>query len=185
MFGLPESNWLNALNFKASSALAAAIAAASIYLSAKQNFLHLGTLPPWSRTTAAIVAIIAGSVVLARLTDHICALVKRMHETHQTKKKQAEKKKRIIAELDDLNDREREILSFALLTNQRSFTAGIDGEKLTSLMTGGLVVRQSGVHSMIEWPYFIPEFVWDAMKDRRQEFSHANPYSSPPWARFW
>ncbi len=184
MLGLPESNWLNALNFKASSALAAAIAAASIYLGAEQNFLHLGTLPFWSRMTAGIVAIFAGSVVLGRLIDHICGWVNRIHETHQETKKQAEKKKRIIAEPDDLNDREREILSFALLTNQKSFTAGIDGEKLTSLMTRGLVVRQSGVYSVIKWPYFIPDFVWDAMKDRRQELSCANPHSSPPWSRF-
>jgi hypothetical protein len=86
--------------------------------------------------------------------------------------------------LDDITNREREILSFLVTRGERHFTTEIDGGFAAGLIGRGLIhraVRSGQAFDQLSTPFTVDEDVWKALQKRKDEFNHPKPDGRPPY----
>lgn len=83
---------------------------------------------------------------------------------------------RVRKELENINDEERQILSYLINKNSRWFHAPAGEEKLVSLI-GKRIVRPKNIGvgaNIMKFPHYIPEHIWEELQQRRIDFQPAN-----------
>jgi hypothetical protein len=192
MAWFPDSNWLKALEIKGSTAAAVAVACIMILVMAFAGWFFLDTLPAWVKAVVAAVAFLAialtGGNVLQWFIDESS---KKRERRRQEEEQRAEERKRedtqerhrqkVLGYLDTLSDREYEILSYLVQKNQQSFTAEMGGTRIATLQQKGLIEMATGIYSSIDWPYTIPNFVWEELQRCKDAFTEAGLSGTPPW----
>lgn len=97
----------------------------------------------------------------------------------------AEYRQQVLGYLDTLSEVEREILSFLVQKNQQSFTADMAGKLIATLKQKGLVEMGPGVHTQLDWPFTVPNFVWEELMRRKEDFNIADLEGRVPWREQW
>lgn len=196
MSWFPDSNWLKALEIRGSTAAAVASASILVFVMSELGWFYLDILPTWMKALFAIVAILAlalvgGNVVqwlideAAKKKERSRKEEERRNEQRQKDEAQANYRQNVLGYLNTLSDREREILSYLVQKNQQSFSADMAGERIGPLKQKGLVDMSSGVHTQMEWPFTIPNFVWEELQNLKEEFNTADLNEPQPWRDPW
>lgn len=192
MAWFPDSNWLKVLEIKGSTAAAVAVACIMILVMADAGWFFLDTLPEWAKAVVAVVAFLAialtGGNVLQWFIDESSKTRERRDKGKEEQAKQRKRKEErerlrqtILGYLDTLSDSERDILSYHVQKNQQSFTTDMTGERIGTLKQKGLVEMASGIHREMSWPFTIPNFVWEELQRRKDEFNTAKLNDLDPW----
>ena len=138
-------------------------------------------------------AIIFSGIAAASLGDQI-----KIH--FQTRKKGrakilAEKARRqaFIDDIPRLSARERQIFGYLLENNRKRFDAASTGEYASGLIAKGyitLIARPGMLYSFSKFPFEVPDFVWDEMNLRKDQFPYISqskgggekaPWIDSPW----
>lgn len=197
MSWFPDSNWLKALEIRGSTAAAVAAASILVFVMAEAGWFHLDTLPAWLKAIIAAVAVLAlalvGGNVAQWFIDESSKKKERRREEeehraeqHKKEEAQAQYRRQALGYLDTLSGLEREIFSYLVQKTQQSFTTDMSGTRIGTLLQKGLVEMGSGVHGALDWPFTIPNFVWEELQRRKDEFNTANLNDPHPWRdRLW
>lgn len=181
MIWFPDSNWLKVLEIRGSTAAAVAVACILILVMAEFGWFFLDTLPAWLKASVAAVAIIAlvlaGKNIVQWFTDEFS----KKKEYRRKEKTQARNQQKILGYLDTLNAREHKILSYLVQKKQQSFTADISEAPIATLRQKKLVEMGEGANEILNWPFMIPNFVWEELQKRRDEFNTAYLNGPLPW----
>jgi len=185
MTWIPDSNWLKALDVKGSVAGAIAVACLAVLFISDLNWFYLGALSNWVKAVFAIVAVLALSLLGGNLAQWGIDEYKRARQRRQKERLRAEHRQQVLRYLDTLSNIEREILSYLVQTNRQSFTTDMAGDLIGTLKQKGLIEMGSGVHSALNWPFIVPNFVWEELKRRQDEFNTADLEGPVPWRERW
>jgi hypothetical protein len=79
-------------------------------------------------------------------------------------------KEAVLKRLDCLSQKEHRVLADQLRKNERSFEGWAYSSTASNLMAAGLVGSPGGTAHQDYYPYFVVDFVWDALLARRNEF---------------
>jgi hypothetical protein len=86
--------------------------------------------------------------------------------------------------IDELTEREREILAYLVTRGERHFTTTMDGGFAAGLLGRG-IVRMSVVGGqsidMLVTPFSVDPDIWQALLERKGEFVHPKPNGRPPY----
>ncbi len=192
MSWFPDSNWLKALEIRGSTAAAVASASILVFVMSELGWFYLDILPTWMKALIAIVAVLAlalvGGNVVQWLIDESAKKKERRRKEEERREEQRQKdeaqanfRRQVLGYLNTLSDSEREILSYLVQKNQQSFSGDMAGERIGPLKQKGLVEMASGVHTQMEWPFTIPNFVWEELQKRKGEFNKADWDGPQPW----
>ena len=192
MSWFPDSNWLKALEIRESTAAAVAIASILVFVMSELGWFYLDVLPAWLKAMIAAVAALAlalvGGNVLQWLIDESAKKKERRSQEEerrgeelQNDEAQANFRRQVLGYLNTLSNSEREILSYLVQKNQQSFSGDLAGEWIGPLKQKRLVEASSGVHTQREWPFTIPNFVWEELQKREGEFNTADVDRPQPW----
>ena len=197
MAWFPDSNWLKALDMRGSTAAAVTVASVAVLVLAEAGALRLGSLPDWARVALAIAAIFSFAILCAKVWDWYRdrqserqrvgrSEAERLEEAQRAEEARMQAEREVLGYLDTLSPREREILSYLVQMNQQSFTCNMAGERIAPLKQKGLVQMASGVHTQMNWPFTVPNFVWAELQRRKAEFNTADlKGAAPPWVEPW
>ena len=172
-----DSKWLKLLDLPGHISLALSVACWLTLFLAETDVLRLGIIPAWMRAGIGVLGILSTCLFVATIGDFM------IKNRIQIKRRQTHEQM-VIARLDTLSNSEREVLSYLIQANQQSFSAELAGDRVATLVQKGLVIRGSGVHSYIDWPFMIPNFVWVELQRRKDEFNTANLNHRPPWLHY-
>lgn len=159
-------------------ALTITIAAGAIISADMYKLEYVTTLPRWALGIAFVVGICSAAVLCVAMLRGILRALHRVYWWIRS----IGSTQRIAARLHELPHDEIHVLVWAKSQGKQVFTASIIEQKLVALTAKGLVVRHGGRHSAAEWPYSIPQNVWDAIDIA---FTREDPRSVPsPFGRW-
>lgn len=75
-----------------------------------------------------------------------------------------------LARMARLNTLEQAILRTALYTNAQTVIWHLNDPNASSLVAKNLLVRLPGVHDEDRWPFYVPDFVFDELVAKRDEW---------------
>jgi len=91
-----------------------------------------------------------------------------------------------------MTDKEKEIISYLLAKNQKSFMYAIDGGYAATLISRGIVVcalKPGQVASTWYIPFIIPDHIWSVLSKYKSQFKYKRPPQGEnevhPWAIPW
>lgn len=146
-----EANWR--------VALAILIASAAVLAADHWRIQYVEGIPKIVLSTIFIVAICAAAVLMVALIRALIWLV--FAAIGSLRSIGAEG--RMVQRLLGLPPEEQRILVWAKSNNRQTFTASFIEQNLVALTMKGYVVRHGGQHSVLNWPYSIPNEVWNAL----------------------
>jgi hypothetical protein len=143
--------------------------------------IDLKGIHPLARPGVIIAAIVFGSLSFAALGGVVyddlkqrrkTTLLARRRELHRAEAKRdlAEYQAQVLKRLDYLSKEEIECVANCLRKNQQSFLAHLNSGDLSNLQAKGLVDSPGGIHHRAYYPFYIVDFVWEALLQRKQEF---------------
>lgn len=148
-------------------ALVALLASSGLLAAEYHKLEYVADTSRWVINAAFIVGIVSGAILLSFMVAQFARLASypfRIRATNKEERAKAEALLKHAEKLHDLPDDQKYILAYFFTTKQRAFTAEINHKKLIPLVTLGYIRAVSGRHSMIDWPYYIPEHVWDELE---------------------
>lgn len=139
--------------------------------------------------------------VLAELCEHLDATIgnklraeglpARTFEVKQARPKSSDLDEDELAdELESLSAKEREIIAYLLMHNQRMFTCALDGGHASTLISRGIVrvaLIPNQAFGSDDMPVEIPSPIWRFLKVHRSNFPCDDiPEDAPhPWRKSW
>lgn len=138
---------------------------------------YLSSSPAWLLTTAVIVGVFSFSILVANLAYAPVAAWKFFSRRRAAKKY----REKLIAKIMEAPDGERAILAYLITTDRQAFSAEFNNPKLSPLVSKGILRKQGGAHSVLEWPYIVQEDVWKYLLEEREAFffEGANEIADP------
>jgi hypothetical protein len=92
-------------------------------------------------------------------------------EAHaEAERAEAHRRRDVLKHLDTLSPDEAKALAWFLANNQRTTTGALTEKILGLLRAKGLMEAHAGSYSRLEIPHTIPEFVWEELQQRREQF---------------
>lgn len=125
------------------------------------DFRYLKNLPEWVLAATFIVLVFSTAIILVSLLKHGFHLLRKS----QLYKRDALKKSGRVQRLRELPDSEWNFLVARVVQSEQVFLARIDDPIVNALKVRGYVHMVGGTHSILQWPYQIPDYVWDAVKN--------------------
>ena len=95
-------------------------------------------------------------------------------ELKRTQEERVQYESRVLAHLDTLSSEERDALKYLVEHNQRTAVGILHFGVLHTLRTKGLLEVQPGILTPLKTPHTVPDFVWDALFERRDELFGAD-----------
>jgi hypothetical protein len=97
--------------------------------------------------------------------------LRRLNHSKSEKEDKAfeEEKAEIRNLLQTLSDKEAMILAYCLYKKHRTITLPLTDAAANSLCHKGLLIRATGMGMPSDWPFTIPDFVWEELKESENE----------------
>jgi len=95
-------------------------------------------------------------------------------ELARAQEERAQYKSDALAHLDTLSSEERDALKYLVQHNQRTAVGSMYFGVLHTLHTKGLLEVASGILTPLRAPHTVPNFVWDALLERKDELFGAD-----------
>ena len=127
---------------------------------------YLDASPDVLLTVAVVVAVFAFSVLVANVARLPFAIWKALNR-RQLRREFLE---RLVREIETAPDTEKIILAYLATSGRRAFAAEFNDRRLAPLVSKGLIIRQGGTNSVLEWPYIVRQEVWDYLMDNRESY---------------
>ncbi len=90
-------------------------------------------------------------------------------ELERAQEERARYERDVLAHLDTLSSEERDALRYLVEKNQRTAVGVLHFGVLHTLHTKGLLEVKAGILTPLEAPHTVPNFVWNALIERRDE----------------
>ncbi|HSZ75695.1 MAG TPA: super-infection exclusion protein B [Rhizomicrobium sp.] len=184
----PDPKWLEILKASGWQSLAIAIACTSFLW-----IEHSGWVPKppdWTFSAALFGALLFGCLTVASFITAVLKffpIQEFIIDEIITRREQ----KWLRNYIPNMTDREKEILAYLLVKNQRTFIAAQDGGYAMPLISHRIVIRalQPGqVFSSENTPFVIPNHMWKTLNEHREKFlTHSIEPSAnyEPWRVPW
>ncbi|RUW26946.1 hypothetical protein EOA34_06590 [Mesorhizobium sp. M4B.F.Ca.ET.013.02.1.1] len=138
-------------------ALAACIGSAAVLVGEAFGLHYLSTLPDWLLGAAFLVCVFSGAVVAVAILRFLFSLPRKMLAA----RRRAKWKRKHVEELQFLPPQELHVLAWAAQCGTQVFTAPYNHQLLEPLIAKGYVQMIGGHHSIVNWPYRIPDHIWE------------------------
>lgn len=159
---------IDALNSSWPVVLAVFVASIALLICDAYEVEYLKGLPASTTSIAFVVAITSSALLVARVAQALIAGLRRIGSARVRSERQLEHARKLW----ELPDGEKYLLCWAVANRQQVFLANFTEPRLQPLVAKGYLHRLPGSHSMLEWPFKIPEHIWaELMRDWQ-----ANPY---------
>lgn len=169
--GLPSlKEFVEAMGVAWPIAFAALLGSATIVYGHHEALPYLADLPRWFVALFLIIAIFSASICATRLVTKTFEIVRAFKDG---RKASAARWKR-VQWLYDLPDHEHEVMAYFFTRKMQAFPAEYGHGMLVGLRQKGLIVAQSGQHSILDYPHVIPEYIWEAMELHSDDFTIPN-----------
>jgi hypothetical protein len=167
MPGFPSlKDFVEAMGVAWPIAFAICLASCGTLLAAHLGVPYVAHLADWLQTLVFLLAAFSGAVCLTAVFRELISAGKKLLSLREEKKDQAQR----LSRLGNLPDHEQEIMAFLCTTNTQFFPAHRADGRLVGLIEKGLINRQPGEHTILNWPHAIPDFIWDEMRRRPDKF---------------
>jgi hypothetical protein len=169
-------DFIEAMNASWPVALTVLAACCGLLISDALGLSYLAGLPLWVLSTTFIIAVFAAAVVVVRILQGlISAVTAPLRNRRWNAAVQAHLKR-----MAELPPEEGAILAWAVANKRQVFIANLNEPLLAPLVAKGFIERVSGHHSILEWPYRIPDHIWDELmrqwKKDPFEANYPNPF---------
>lgn len=168
MVAWPDSGWLKVLDLKGSTAFFLAFGCGLVYFFAQNELFYLNLLPGWAIAIFVAIGILSFLLFLARLWELFIRNFNSWRFSRTAKQKTLE-------HLDTIDEKEKLYLGTLVRENMRSFNTKLSDPTAHSLAEKGLVERATGAGSRLEWPHIVPDYVWQELQKRKDEFLNYAP----------
>jgi len=180
---------LSFINKTAAQAFAVSLMSGAFLALRERAWFGFERLPEFSEPSAGILLLVSSTVWIGSLLK-ICAdqIINQINKI-QMRRKNTKREARIIESLSELNDGELKVLSYLVVNNQQHFVAPSNDHALTPLIKKGLLVyTAAGLEDLMSYPYAVPQFVWERIKDDERMHNKALDSRSrrvrAPWGYF-
>lgn len=166
-FGVPTlKEFVDAMSVGWPIALAISIGSSFVLLAHHFQVTYVAGLPQWLLALVFILAVFSAGVWIAELVRAAGRGVKFITQKAAMRKT----RRRRLEWLRSLPEHEHNVMAFMFTRNTQAFPAMHGHERLVSLIQKGLITVQPGTHSVLDWPHFIPDYVWKEMERNRERF---------------
>ena len=168
MSGLPSlKDFVEAMGVAWPIAFAIWLGSCAILLAAHMGVTYVAHLPDWLLTLAFLLAVFSGAVCCAAALREFISTGTWLVAGRAAKKDRLQR----LIRLNDLPAHEHQIMAFLCMTNTQVFPAQYADARLVGLIEKGLINRQGGQHSILDWPHAVPNFIWDEMRRNPEKFT--------------
>lgn len=143
-------------------ALAALLGTGGILLGEALGLRYLRTLPEWALGATFVAMVFAAAVLAVSALRGVITGVSAM----SGRRKRTLAVAAHVARLDDLPQAEKEVLAYLTLKGTQVFLAQHGHHRLEPLVAKGYVKMLGGTHSILQWPYKIPDHIWAELPER-------------------
>lgn len=171
--------FMDAVSARWPTALTVLLGSSGVLYTAANGYQYVSDLPSAVLTTCFILAIFAGASLASTSIEATFSALKRVIGWMRSNSVKTER----LAMLLDLPFDEHLVMSMLFTNKKQAFHARVDEPSLIGLIQRGLIIKQNGTHSMLEWPYLIPQFVWNAMAENRDMFTVPEEHQRNPFIR--
>lgn len=171
--------FMDAVSARWPTALTVLLGSSGVLYTAANGYQYVSDLPSAVLTTCFILAIFAGASLASTSIEAAFSALKRVIGWMRSNSVKTER----LAMLLDLPFDEHLVMSMLFTNKKQAFHARVDEPSLIGLIQRGLIIKQNGTHSMLEWPYLIPQFVWNAMAENRDMFTVPEEHQRNPFIR--
>ena len=127
---------------------------------------YLNSSPGFLLTTAVVVGVFSFSILVANIVYLPIALWKVLKRRWEYK----QFKEYLAQEIEAAPDKEKFVLAYLITSGRRAFNAEIHNKTLSPLVSKGLIVKRSGMHGTLEWPYMVRDEVWEYLLANKERF---------------
>lgn len=167
---------IDALNSSWPVAVAALVASVALLICDFYGVEYMKGLPSSTVSVAFVVAVASSAMLVARAAQALIAGIRSIGSARARSEQFSEHARKLW----ELPDGERYLLCWAIANKQQVFLASFTEARLQPLVAKGYVHRLPGSHSLLEWPYRIPEHIWgELMRDWQAnpyQINHPNPF---------
>lgn len=140
----------------------------------------LAGLPSWVFGTAYIVCVCSAAILVVTCMRGFVSGAGRWMSRGNMKKAVQEHADGILS----LPIEELHVLVWAAVNNRQVFLAPFNHERLEPLVAKSYLDKLSGTHSVLDWPYRIPDHVWKSLRAQVAEMPSRSEVADP-FARGW
>jgi hypothetical protein len=186
MPAFPDARWLELLKASAGKTFALACAFGALLLANRWEWLP--PLAPWMVQLAVVGLVICTFLTIGNFLSWINkSLGVRTFIMYCIERRQAQKEVRDY--IPQMTDKERQIIGYLLVKNQKVFHANYGGGHAATLISRGIIVRHVPPGQVVapgaHIPMTIPDHVWRVFVNHKADFHYDPPrlgeQEIPPW----
>lgn len=152
--------FMEAMSAKWPVALTILFGSGSLIVADQSAVKYVQSLPDWFLSIAFVAALFSSSILLVALIEALISLVIAPFQ----KRRLAAWRAKQVEKLNELPPEELYVLLWAARAGRQIFLAQLNEPRLEPLIAKGFVVAVRGSHSILDWPYKIPEHIWNAVR---------------------
>ncbi len=175
------TNWLAALKLPGKVVFGMFLFCAALLLLNFFGVVPLSALGPFGWTLVLVAMLLFGCLSLGAASGegyetwkrHLAE--KRVRARQHAKREEREETRekyeaQVLKRLHYLSRKEHRVLADQLRKNERSFEGWAYSSTASNLMAAGLIGSPGGTAHQDYYPYYVVDFVWDALLVRREDF---------------
>jgi hypothetical protein len=147
-------------------ALAALVGCSIIVAGDYFKIPYLDSSPDLLLTIAVVIGVFSFSILVA----NIVYLPITTWKAIKRRKSRKEFRKKLIREIEAAPDSEQAILAYLVTSGRKAFAAEFNNQKLSPLVSKGLLVKLGGTNSALEWPYIVRQEVWEYLIENQESY---------------
>ncbi|WP_172982710.1 super-infection exclusion protein B [Roseovarius bejariae] len=147
-------------------ALAALVGCSIIIAGDFYDLPYLSATPDIVLTAAVVTSVFSFSI----LTANIAYVPVKVWAILKKRKAQKARRERLIRNVEEAPEEERAILAYLVSSRRQAFAAEFNDQRLAPLESKGLVIKLSGTHSALQWPYMVQQTVWEYLLEHQDHF---------------
>jgi hypothetical protein len=168
-------DFTEAMNASWPVALAIMLGATAVLLSHHYEVAYVQALPGWMLSIAFLIALFSGAIIVVAIIRGLLDLFKMPFRRRRAKKW----KERHVHQIGNLPQSEMHVLIWAAVNNTQVFLAPMNHERLEPLIAKSYIQMLAGRHSIIDWPYKVPDHIWDTLTADQSKLPPPDRVSSP------
>ncbi|SFU79128.1 hypothetical protein SAMN04488527_1172 [Aliiroseovarius crassostreae] len=75
-----------------------------------------------------------------------------------------------MREVEAAPNSEKAILAYLVTSGRKAFASEFNDQKLSPLVSKGLLVKLGGTNSVLAWPYIVRQEVWDYLIENQESY---------------